>query len=163
MAGVAASVANAVVLLGQPPGVPASLAALPVLADAAPERGPLGGLCTLLAHAAPRWGMLLACDLPRLDAATLQRLLDAVAQHPDAVAVAYRAKTGAGRLEACCALYHPRIQPAALDVLAAPRGGLQDLLRQVRAVELLPTEAEANALTDIDTEHDLDAWGGRPA
>src|SRR5258708_4089918 len=39
---------------------------LPVLADAIPNCGPLGGLYTALQSTTADWNVLVACDLPRI-------------------------------------------------------------------------------------------------
>lgn len=72
---VAATITDQVVILGQATPLPAPLESLPVLHDRKPNGGPLAGLCSLLEHAADKWSLLLACDMPHLAAPVLQRLL----------------------------------------------------------------------------------------
>ncbi|MFH0981339.1 MAG: molybdenum cofactor guanylyltransferase [Planctomycetota bacterium] len=157
VATVAAEVAAEVVILGEPPGIPPALASVPILPDAEANSGPLGGLCALLKYAAPRWGLLLACDLPALHAGVLRRLLQAAEGDPSADALAFACRDASKSYEACCALYHARVLGTALDLLRSGSTGLQFLLQQVRSVALVPSDEEARALFDVDTPQDLDA------
>lgn len=159
VATVASSVAQEVVILGQPPRTPPSLAPIPVLPDAEPDRGPMSGLSSLLEYAAPHWGLLLACDLPALETSVLERLLHAAADHPQADAVAFASRSDQDMYEPCCALYHPRIHQVVVGVLETGPVGLQALLRQVHTTALIPSEQEARALVDVDTTQDLDVLG----
>ena len=159
VAKVAASVAQEVVILGQPPLVPPALGSVPILPDAKADCGPMAGLCSLLEYAAPHWGLLLACDQPALEASVLERLLRTAEEEPDADAVAFASQIAHDTWEACCALYHPRVRQVVLDSLRTGATGLQSLLRKVRTRTLVPTDQEAWALSDIDTAQDLDALG----
>lgn len=77
-------------------------AGLEYVVDERPGHGPLGGVLTALRHAADRSARhvaVVACDLARLDAATVGSLLDAMG--PDvAVAAAHT-----GRIEPLCAVW----------------------------------------------------------
>jgi molybdopterin-guanine dinucleotide biosynthesis protein A len=65
-----AGVAAHVVLVGDRPGATPP-AGVRVVADAAPEVGPLGGIHTALAHATTDRTLILACDMPFLSPAFL--------------------------------------------------------------------------------------------
>ncbi len=54
-----------------------SAAALPVIADDAPNHGPLGGLAAALRARPGRAVLLVACDLPHLDRRALELVVDA--------------------------------------------------------------------------------------
>ena len=157
---VASSVAEQVVILGEPPAVPHSLTSVPILPDARADCGPLGGLCSLLDHAAPHWGLLLACDLPALEAPVLEHLLDTAAGIPDVDVIAFMSPGKPDTYETCCALYHTRVHPIAAEMLRTGPAGLQSLLRRVRTHPLFPSERETRALFDVDTLQDLDTLGG---
>ncbi|MCK4660126.1 MAG: molybdenum cofactor guanylyltransferase [Phycisphaerae bacterium] len=155
----ASAVADEVVILGNPPTLPDSLATIPILADAAPVCGPMGGLCTLLEYCSPRWGLLLACDLPVLRTVVLQRLLQVALNHPQAEVVAFVSSVNHRVYECCCALYNPVLHPLATAALKRGETGLQHLLRVARTIALVPSPSEARALRDVDTMADLDALG----
>ncbi len=80
-------------------------AAYDTIADRAPELGPIGGIgAALQAHPDRAW-LVLACDLPFLDAATLQHLL--AHRAPERLATAYRSRFD-GLPEPLCAIFEPR-------------------------------------------------------
>lgn len=66
-AGLEASIAGARVPLG---------AFAPVVEDAEPGLGPLGGICTALESSAARWAVFLPVDLPLLPSSLVRFLLD---------------------------------------------------------------------------------------
>ena len=78
--------------------------AYPCIVDQLPDIGPIGGIHAAL-HAHPRsaW-LVLACDLPFLDAATLQQLI--ASREPQRVATAFRSSFD-GKPEPLCAIYEP--------------------------------------------------------
>jgi len=143
-----------VVILGRCADLPTSLTSLRRLEDVLSDGGPLAGLGALLEYAGQRWGLLLACDLPLLQAPLLQRLHDAIGPEHDAVA--FRRPNRPYAFHACCALYHPRLLPAALHELRQGRRSLHRLLVGGRAAVLLPTPAEEEMLTNLNTPADYD-------
>ena len=76
----------------------------PCIVDRLPDAGPIGGiLAALHAHPQAAW-LVLACDLPFLDAATLQQLI--AARDPRRLATAFRSSHD-GKPEPLCAIYEP--------------------------------------------------------
>lgn len=153
---VARQVASEVILVGSHASLPVSLCALPWLPDVHENRGPLAGLCSLLAVASDRWVLLLGCDLPLLGTSLLRRLAAHVSPTRDAVAFAYEdnstATTGAdARWHACCTLYHSRILPVAQRELIHGQGSLQRVLRTVQLATLQPDANEERLLTNVNT------------
>lgn len=145
LAGLAGALGAEVVLVGQRSEYAAL--ALPVLPDAAPDAGPLGGLVALLALAGERPAVALACDLPFLDAAYLTRLLAA----PPAPVVAPRRD----RWEPLAARYDAAaVLPLARARLAAGELALQGLLDAAGAVPLAPSVGDDRRLVDWDTPDD---------
>lgn len=69
------------------------------IADQHPGEGPLGGVLTALSLGAPC--LVVACDLPRLGAATLSSLIDALGDHDAAIA-------RSDRVEPLCAVWSAR-------------------------------------------------------
>lgn len=143
-----------VLLLGLSPELPGPVAGLRILPDVEACAGPLAGLCALLAYAQQRWSLLLACDMPLLEPRLLERLRAAAS--PDVDAIAFRRPDRPDAWDACCALYHPRILPAAMKALKGG-GGLQDLIRSVRVVTLTPSSAERRMLSNVNTLSDYQA------
>ncbi len=95
------------------------------IADVLPELGPIAGIHAAL-HAYPEaaW-LVLACDLPFLDAATLQQLI--AARDAQRLATAFRSSHD-GKPEPLCAIYEPASR-GPIDVWIAsgqlcPRGFL---------------------------------------
>ena len=100
----------------------------PVLPDAYPGEGPLGGILTALRHASPDWNLVVACDMPGLTADFLRALLEA-AERTDARALAPAGPSG--RPEPLCAVYHRGALPA---LEAAFSGGARKASAALEAV-----------------------------
>lgn len=116
---------------------------VPVLADAAIDAGPLGGLVAALESTAGLV-VVVACDLPRLDAASLRLLRDARSAAP--IVAARRAD----RWEPLFARYEAaRVLPLARERLARGALALQGLLDAAGA-SILELGVSA-ALDDVDT------------
>ena len=156
VAGVASEVASEVVILGES-SLPAALSRYRILPDAKPNGGPLAGLCSLLEYARERWALMLACDMPRVSAGVIGRVLTKAS--PDTDAVAFWQDDRREVYHACCALYHPRILPTALEELTAGKGSLQNVLRHIRVAALLPESREACQLANVNTPEDLASLG----
>lgn len=77
----------------------------PRIVDAFGEIGPMGGILSALAAHPDRAWLVVACDLPRLDAATLRHLV--ARRNPARPATAYRGHEGLP--EPLCAIYEPQI------------------------------------------------------
>jgi molybdopterin-guanine dinucleotide biosynthesis protein A len=98
--------AGSVILVGQPEIY--SHLSLPVVADARPECGPLGGIETCLAATDADWSLVVACDMPEVSAAFLHTLFEAAETGGgDALVPA----GPSGRPEPLCAVYHHRSLP----------------------------------------------------
>lgn len=123
--------------------------------DTPRDIGPLGGLLGLLLHAEQQGAeqvLALACDLPRLDAAVLERLLTA---HSGASALVVEQD---GVRNPLIARYRTReALPAARAVTAAGKRSLQAVLdRLAEGVRTLPlTVAEAALVDDWDSPEDV--------
>lgn len=141
----AEAVAARVVLLGTlPPGlaVPESLSGLEQISDARADAGPVAGLVSLLEAAGDGWGLLLACDLPQLEADVLRRIVAGAREGIDAAAWRADARSP---WETCAAVYHVRLLDAAQRVLARC-GGLQSVLQGCRVAPAALTPAQAATL-----------------
>jgi molybdopterin-guanine dinucleotide biosynthesis protein A len=109
---------------------------VPVIRDLVADKGPLGGLYTALVDASAEWTMVVACDLPFLDAGFLRHL---VASARDVEAVVPRTADG---LHPLCAVYAASTAPAARRLIESGRLKVLDLLAAIRVREIAPDEVE---------------------
>jgi len=79
----------------------------PCLLDQVPEAGPLGGLHAALLGSATPWVLLVAVDMPALDGAILDRLMQSVETGDQVVQFGNEDFP-----EPLCALYHRSVLPA---------------------------------------------------
>jgi len=127
------------------------------LADLGPAAGILAAQEALPDHA---W-LVVAVDLPLLDAATLERLIGA--RDPAAVATAYRS-TEDGLPEPLCAIWEPASRAALAAFVAGGKSCPRKFLlnHAARLVELATPDALANVNTPSDYAAAL-ARGGSSA
>jgi molybdopterin-guanine dinucleotide biosynthesis protein A len=129
-------------------------AALPGIVDGAEGAGPAAGL--LAAHAAcpqAAW-LVLACDLPQLQASTLETVIRA--RDGIHAAIAYRSAVD-GLPEPLCALWEPAALAHLSQQAQAGRYGLRDALQSVDALLLA---APANGeLDNINTPQEWQRIG----
>jgi len=127
----------------------------PQIPDTHPNLGPIAGVLAAQArHPQAAW-LVLACDLPLLDAATLAQLLRARA--PQREATAYRSSHD-GLPEPLCAIWEPSSHAALVAYVAAghtcPRRFLQGADTQLldepnpRALDNINTPREYGAVSD---------------
>jgi molybdopterin-guanine dinucleotide biosynthesis protein A len=116
------------------------------IADVHADLGPLGGIhAALTAHPDHAW-LVLACDLPFLDAATLQHL---IARRAAArLATAYRSSSDA-LPEPLCAIFEPTARPAIEQWIAQGQKCPRKFLSQsdVELLDLLKPQALDNINT----------------
>ena len=144
-----------VVLVGAHPAY--SQLGLPMLDDAPPNTGPLGGLLALLGYAAEvdaRFAIALACDMPFVSVTLVKRLGEAL---PALVVAPRRGDPGRRRWEPLCARYASNALTLGKQRLASGDYSLQRWLDDAGAVELPLSEKEATELQDWDTPEDVDA------
>jgi len=114
------------------------------------EAGPLAGLHAGLEAAGTPWVLAVACDMPFLTPAVLQRLLDA--RTPNVAAVVARTPDGQGH--PLCACYHRDARPLVEARLASgtlAMHALLDYLENVRYVDLPPGPLRnVNRVSDLD-------------
>jgi molybdopterin-guanine dinucleotide biosynthesis protein A len=127
-------------------------AAYPQVVDGRLGRGPIAGVIAAQALFPDVAWLVLACDLPLLDAATLDALIRG--REPRRLATAFRA-AASGLPEPLCAIYEPASRSAILAHVAAG----QDCPRRfllAHDVALLDA-ARARALDNANTPADLDS------
>lgn len=134
------------------PGLPAQVR---VVADAAHEAGPLGGLAACLRATRTELLVVLAVDLARVEPAFLRLLLDASA--PGCGAVVKRDDF----YEPLAAVYPRELGELALQQLDAGRFALQDFLRAAEAagrMRVIPCgETELEQLQNFNAPEDLES------
>ncbi len=127
-------------------------AAFPCLPDLRPGLGPIGGIhAALHAHPHAAW-LVLAVDLPFLDAGTLQQLI--ARRAPQRLATAFRSSHD-GKPEPLCAIFEPAARAPIDAWIAADRLCPRRFLAEAD-VELL-TLARPEALDNINTAAEYDA------
>jgi molybdopterin-guanine dinucleotide biosynthesis protein A len=124
----------------------AQRAAYAQIVDQLNDIGPMAGLhAALHSHPQAAW-LVLACDLPFLDAATLQQLI--AARAPQRLASAFRSSHD-GKPEPLCAIYEPASRAAVDAWIAADQRCPRKFLAQAD-VQLL-TLNNARALDNVNT------------
>jgi molybdenum cofactor guanylyltransferase len=119
------------------------------IADQHENIGPVAGLIAAQAqHPQAAW-LVLACDLPLLDEATLAQLLRA--RDPKALATAYRSSHD-GLPEPLCAIYEPHSREPLLAYLAQGRHCPRKFLQQPRVT--LIDEPNPRALENVNTPNE---------
>ena len=119
----------------------------PQIVDRGGVEGPIAGIGAALAeHPAAAW-LVLACDLPFLDAHTLDKLV--AARRAGTIAVAFRSSHD-GLPEPLCAIYEPAARPLLDAHIAAGRNCPRKFLINTPGVELLDLP-NARALDNVNT------------
>ncbi|MEO6368999.1 MAG: NTP transferase domain-containing protein, partial [Steroidobacteraceae bacterium] len=128
-------------------------ARFPQIVDTADDlTGPAAGIrAAQLAHPHVAW-LVLACDLPYLDMATLQHLI--ARRDPARLATAFRSSRD-GLPEPLCAIYEPAATTALADFLAAGRNCPRKLL--INSDTLLLDQPTHKALDNVNTPQELAA------
>jgi molybdopterin-guanine dinucleotide biosynthesis protein A len=124
---------------------------LTAVPDDHPGEGPLGGVLTGLRTAALGLVVVLACDLPAIDGATVRGLVTALASRTSA-SVAVPLVDGHRQVHA--AAFRRAARPALADAFAA---GERSLTRAIEPLEVVTVEhLDPRALADVDGPGDLD-------
>jgi molybdopterin-guanine dinucleotide biosynthesis protein A len=141
---------------------------LEVLDDEHPGEGPLGGLLTGLraatgavrvrrgggdAPAEDKIVVVLTCDLPAIDAATVTALVEALAADETADAAVPMLD---GRRQILTAAYRVRVLGRLDEQFLAGERSVRRAVASLRVVELEDIDREA--LVDVDHPEDLDQW-----
>ena len=130
---------------------------LEIIADAAPDAGPLGGLVAALRRCKNTRLLVLAVDLPNMTSEFLKQLLTICPDNGGVVP-----KTGE-RFEPLAAIYPARCLALAESCLNAGEYSLQQLVRRATDAGLMTTREMANAelslFFNLNTLADLAAMG----
>jgi molybdopterin-guanine dinucleotide biosynthesis protein A len=120
--------------------------------DLYPGEGPLGGILTALHHTRAGWNLVTACDMPSLDTALLDLLIQtAEATDPDVLIPA----GPSGLIEPLCAVYHRRALEALEARFAAGVRKIGAALEAVRAVRI--PVLEVSCFQNINTPEEWSA------
>jgi len=117
------------------------------IVDRGDASGPIAGITAALAEFPDAAWLVLACDLPYLDAVTLDRLI--AARRADAVAIAYQSSHD-GLPEPLCAIYEPRARALLAAHIAAGRNCPRKFLIHTAGVELLE-QLSPRVLDNVNT------------
>jgi molybdopterin-guanine dinucleotide biosynthesis protein A len=120
----------------------------PVVPDLIPAQGPMSGLHAALHSTQADWILLVACDLPNVDAAFLRTLVD-LATVTNAKCVAAQSESG---LEPLCAVYHRSTRMEVDQALHDGRLRMRDLAARLGVT---PVEAGASLVRNVNT---IDDW-----
>ena len=122
------------------------------IVDTPVVQGPLAGLHALIEHSADRAAIALACDMPFVSVALLQRL---VSESPDALVLAPRSVDG-HKWEPLCARYHSAsVRPALEAAIETGEQSFQRLFARIEITELHLSTEERRTTRDWDTPEDM--------
>ena len=133
---------------------PARLAAgLDVVSDDHPGEGPLGGILTALRAAAPGPVLVMACDLPWIDAHTVETVLAAAAAEPsEPPPRAHVFMACAAQREPLCAVWTPA---AANELQLVFDAGERAVHRAAAGLVVREVQVRASGLINVNAPHDL--------
>jgi len=124
----------------------------PVHPDRIPGCGPAGGIFTALSITHSPWNLIVGCDMPLLNAGTLERLLE-IADLSQGKCVV---PLGAGcQPQPLCAVYHVECLAAFEQALQDKRLKMTDLVKEMDAV--LVSGLDPAIFLNVNTPED---WGG---
>ena len=125
--------------------------------DDHPGEGPLGGICTALRLAPADIVVVLSCDMPSIDAATVSALVASLADQPGADVAA---PVVDGHVQAITAAYRRSARPGLVGAFEQGERAVRRALAglSVQAIEGL----DAHRLADVDRPEDLPRYA-RPS
>ena len=129
---------------------------LPSLPDRYPGEGPLGGILTALQDCMTDCCLVVACDMPEIDAAFLTRLVDKAAQFPGTVILPYGPD---GLAQPLCAVY-PRGALAVMEAHFA--AGIRKVTAALAGVAVEPLRVpELSIFQNVNTPEDWAAYAAK--
>ena len=160
--GLLEKICNKVILVARGPVQAQSFSDLKIaetVCDLFPENGPLGGLNTALENAVTSV-LLLACDMPFIELALLQKLVAVFeSKRPWAVVPRSPALASQGdehwRVEPLCAIWSQHCKPLSLKSIENHNLSMTAFARQVQAEFVDLSAIEARQLRNINTPTDL--------
>jgi molybdopterin-guanine dinucleotide biosynthesis protein A len=140
-----AAAAGSATLVGDPDRY--STLGYPVIPDRRPGLGPLGGIEASLAANLAEWNLILACDMPEVEADFLASLIAAAAENRADCVI-----PDTGRPQPLCAVYHARCREAVTAALDAGIRRVHDALRGLRIVQY--PVAHHRRFQNVNTPHE---------
>ena len=137
------------VRLGQTDAEPYSQLPLIVDEDRA-AKGPAGGLLAAWERFEATAWLVLATDMPFVDAAMLRELMGE--RDPGAIATAFRGRDG--KPEPLCAIWEPRAHDALLSRARTGKRSLRGLLEESRIRSVEPPDASKLASVNTPEDHE---------
>lgn len=110
-----------------------------VVNDPVENLGPLAGIAEGLASSATDLNIVIACDMPLIKSAVLQRLADSIGDHDACVALVD------GHASVLCGVYRSRVAPVAKQLLDRGERRVTALVDQIKTKRV-----DAALLRDID-------------
>ena len=144
-------ICGTVSLVGDP-GVYGALE-LPVVPDRFPGQGPLAGIEAALRTTTIEWNVVVACDMPALDVAIIEKLFAMASETgADGAVPSY----GDGRIEPLCAVLHRRCHAA---ILAAMEAGVRKISEALDRLEIryMPVATDSS-FANLNTPEDLERF-----
>jgi len=123
----------------------------PMVADAFPDFGPLGGIYTALINTRAVWNLIVACDMPALEAESLTKLLEEAALAPETDVVMAESE---GRLQPLCAVYH---RHSAEPFRKALLGGEHKILNATNRLMVRYVSLPSRVFTNVNTPDEWEA------
>jgi molybdenum cofactor guanylyltransferase len=150
VAGTVAEAAGSATLIGSPETYGGL--GFPVIPDLYPGEGPLGGILTALRDSGAEWNLIVACDMPELNARLLRRLLE---EAKISAADALLPVTGE-RPQPLCAVYRRACLGTLDEAFSKGVRAVTAALAGVRVVRL-PME-EMSPFQNVNTPEDWAAY-----
>ena len=148
VASAVARAAGSATLIGHP--------VLPSVPDRYPGEGPLGGILTALRHSTSDCCLIVACDMPEIDAAFLGGLVDRAAQVPGSAILPYGPD---GLPQPLCAVYPGSALPVMEAHFAA---GIRKVTAALAGLAVEPVRvAELSIFQNVNTPEDWAAYGAK--
>ena len=123
--------------------------------DEHPGIGPMGGIATALRRL-DRPVVVLAGDMPSIDAVTVRAVADAFLAHPSAhVVLAATGDCGQTRRHPCAAVYAPSAGAALADSIRRGQFSLLAAIDDLDPARVIPVTCESRCLANINERLDL--------
>jgi molybdopterin-guanine dinucleotide biosynthesis protein A len=127
------TVENSLIISNHPERLDMIPEEVPIYPDDVAEQGPLGGIATAMRVTTQDVLLVVACDMPAISEQLLQLLCNkstALKQGTDIILPLWK-----GKAHPLCALYHRRLYPLILELLAQGKRRMFDVIDQANVLE----------------------------